>query len=200
MENKELLLENLSRRGFIPHIFATKEEAAAYLLSEIQGKTVGIGGCQTAEQMGLYEKLCEKNTVTWHWKDKSPDARRRANAAEVYISGVNALALTGELVNIDGAGNRVAATLFGPKKLYIVTGENKLAPTLEQAIWRARNIASPLNARRLGKKTPCALSEELRCYDCSSPERICCGMVITMEKPMSMESVEIIIIEEELGY
>ena len=116
---------------------------------------------------------------------------------EVYLTSVNALAETGELVNIDGTGNRVAATLFGHEKVYFVIGQNKLAPTYDEALWRARTIASPKNARRLGMKTPCAVKGD-RCYDCRSPQRICRGLVVLWGPMMGMEA-EVILVDEDLG-
>ena len=100
-----------------------------------------------------------------------------AMTADVYVSSANALAESGEIINIDGRGNRVAGTLYGAERLYLVIGKNKLAPTFEDALWRARNIAAPKNAKRLGVKTPCAIRGD-HCYDCSSPERICRGLVV----------------------
>ena len=118
--------------------------------------------------------------------------------AQVYITSVNGLAETGELINIDGAGNRVAGTLFGHEKVYFVVGRNKLAPTYDQALWRARNIAAPKNAQRLKCKTPCAVKGD-RCYDCKSPDRICRGLVVLWEAMMGME-MEVVLVDEDLGY
>ena len=95
---------------------------------------------------------------------------------------------------------RVAATLYGPEKVYFIVGLNKLAPTLEAAIWRARNIASPLNAKRLNRRTPCALSEVMKCYDCQSPERICRGMTIHMGPMKGVGETIVVLIDEKLGY
>ena len=190
--------KNLEERGFIVRTFATAAEAADYLDGAIDGNTVGFGGSITLQQMGLKERLGSHNDVAWHWTD-GPEARIKAAHAQVYISSVNSLAETGELINIDGAGNRVAATLYGHQRLYFVVGRNKLAPTYEEALWRARNIAAPKNAQRLGSKTPCAVKGD-RCYDCKSPERICCTLNIIWEKPMQVERCELILIRENLGY
>ena len=116
---------------------------------------------------------------------------------DVYLTSANGLAETGEIINIDGAGNRVASTLFGHGKVYFVIGRNKLAPTYEEALWRARNIASPRNAQRLGKKTPCAVRGD-RCYDCKSPDRICRGLVV-LWGPMTGTETEILLVDEDLG-
>ena len=189
---------NLKARGYAVRTFATADEAAAYLDGQIDGKTVGFGGSVTLNAMGLYDLLSRHNTVLWHWKAQDPDAARKAAMnAQVYLASANGLAETGEIVNIDGAGNRVAATLFGHEKVYFVIGRNKLAPTYEEALWRARNIAAPQNARRLGKKTPCAVKGD-RCYDCKSPERICRALVTLWEPVMGMET-EVLLVDQDLG-
>ena len=118
--------------------------------------------------------------------------------ADMYITSVNGMAETGELINIDGNGNRVASSLYGHKKVWFIVGRNKLAPTYEEALWRARNIAAPKNAQRLGRKTPCAVHGD-RCYDCKSPERICRGMVVLWEAVANME-MEVVLIDQDLGY
>ena len=187
----------LKDRGYAASTFSTAQEAAAYLDRQIDGKTVGFGGSVTLQDMGLYELLSRHNTVIWHWKSKDPAARRDALMTQIYISSVNGLAQTGEMVNIDGSGNRVAATLFGHEKVYFVIGRNKLAPTYEEALWRARNIAGPKNARRLGLKTPCAIKAD-RCYDCKSPDRICRGLV-TLWSPMLDMAAEVLLVDEDLG-
>ena len=129
-----------------------------------------------------------------------PEAQTSAARAPVYITSANALAETGEIINIDGVGNRAASTLYGHQKLYFVVGRNKLAPTYEEALWRARNIAAPKNAQRLGRKTPCAIKGD-RCYDCKSPERICRGLVVLWEPMMGMEqTTEVLLVDEELGF
>ena len=191
--------ENLEQRGFIAKTFATAADAAAYLDGAIDGATVGFGGSITLQEMGLYEKLSAHNEVIWHWKGDE-DAHARAAQAQVYIASANGLAETGEIVNIDGAGNRVAGTLHGHERVYFVIGRNKLAPTFEEALWRARNIAAPKNAQRLGKKTPCAIKGD-RCYDCKSPDRICRGLVVLWKPMMGMEqSTEVLLVDEDLGY
>ena len=197
--NIQRTIDSLTREGFVARYFDTAKEAADYLCKSITGKTVGFGGSVTLEQMGLYEKLAENNTVYWHWKTNNMETRTAAAGAEVYLSSANAIAETGEIVNIDGSGNRVAATLTKHERLYFVVGENKIAPDLHRAIDRARNIASPLNAQRLHRKTPCAVKAD-RCYDCKSPERICRSLNILWEKPMQIGACELILIREKLGY
>ena len=190
--------ENLEARGYSVRLFPDRVSAAEYLDGAIDGTSVGFGGSVTLEQLGLFPALGRHNTVFWHWKQNPADARASAANAAVYLSSVNALAETGELINIDGAGNRVAGTLFGHEKVYFVVGRNKLAPTYDQALWRARNIAAPKNAQRLNCKTPCAVKGD-RCYDCKSPGRICRGLVVLWEAMMGME-MEVVLVDEELGY
>jgi hypothetical protein len=187
----------LEGRGFTVKTFATGKEAADYLNGQIDGTTVGFGGSVTLESLGLYESLGSHNQVAWHWK-QSGGARAEAAKAEVYLTSVNGLAETGELINIDGAGNRVASTLYGHKKVYFVVGRNKLAPDYDQALWRARNIAAPRNALRLQKKTPCAVPGG-HCHDCRSPERICRGLTV-LWGPMMVGESEVILVDEDLGY
>ena len=201
MANINALREKLEQNGFLTSYFTTSAAAADYLCAEISGKTVGFGGSMTLLGMGLYERLAEKNEVIWHWKsDDKPAALKKAAGTEVYLSSANAVAESGEIVNIDGTGNRIAAMLYGHEKVYIVIGSNKIEESLEKAIGRARNVAAPLNARRFSLNTPCAASEEMRCYDCSHPQRICKGMSIMSRKMNGVGECEIVIVDEVLGY
>ena len=193
----DVVKKNLEDRGYAVRVFGTGAEAAAYLDGAVDGKTVGFGGSMTLDQLGVYDALGRHNTVVWHWKQEADPARREAMFTQVYLTSANGLAETGEILNIDGIGNRVAATLFGHEKVYFVIGRNKLAPTYDEALWRARNIASPQNARRLGKKTPCAVKGD-RCYDCKSPDRICRGLV-TLWGPMTGMEAEVLLVDEDLG-
>jgi NAD-dependent dihydropyrimidine dehydrogenase PreA subunit len=126
------------------------------------------------------------------------ETRTAAAQAEIYISSVNGISEQGEIVNIDNTVNRVAAISYGPSKIYLVIGANKVTSDCESALFRARNIAAPLNAKRLNRKTPCAANGD-RCYDCKSPERICRNLSVLWEKPVGAE-YEIILINEDLGF
>lgn len=192
----ETVKTNLEARGYTVKVFATGAEAAAYINSVVDNTTVGIGGSMTVQSMGLYETLSAHNQVFWHWVS-GPEAHAQASVAQVYLTSANGLSENGEIINIDGAGNRVASTLFGHQKTYFIIGKNKLAPTFDEALWRARNIAGPKNAQRLGKKTPCAVNGD-RCYDCQSPERICRGLVVNWG-PMMGKEAEVILVDEDLG-
>lgn len=198
----ETVKRNLEANRFAVSCFETAAEAVEYLNREIDGKTVGIGGSVTVQQIGLYDKISTHNTVSWHmlsYEGKTPtEVIADANGSEIYISSVNGLAETGEIINIDGTCNRVAATLYGHEKVYFIVGVNKLAPDYDSALFRARNIAAPMNARRLKKNTPCA-TMELKCYNCKGPDRICCGLSVLWKKPRNAE-YEVILINENLGY
>lgn len=187
----------LRERGYAVRQFATGAEAAVYLDREIDGVTVGIGGSATIRELGLYERLQSHNTVFWHWEQLPREARRSAMTAEVYLTSVNALARTGELVNIDGTGNRTSSMLFGHRRIFFLVGRNKLTADYDSAVWRARNIAAPQRARQLQVKTPCAERAD-RCYDCKSPDRICHGLV-TLWGPMNGMEAEILLIDQDLG-
>ena len=201
MANVQKLRENLERNGFAVSYYETAAEATAALKAAVQGKTVGFGGSCTLRDMGLFEVLSEENQVFWHWKQQpANEVRAKANAAEVYITSLNGVAETGELINIDGGGNRLAGSTFGDKKVYFVIGVNKIAPDFASAMDRAKNYAAPMNARRLHMKTPCALGEELRCYDCNSPDRICNGTTVITRKLSGVREMEVVIINETLGY
>ena len=171
----------LTARGFKVSSFETAKEAAEYLNTQIDGATVGFGGSITLEELGLYALLSGHNTVFshWHLPEGGDVATLRAQAAtsEHYLLSANGIAETGEIINIDGAGNRVASAIYGHKKVWIVAGKNKLAPTYDEALWRARNIAAPKNAQRLHAKTPCAVKAD-HCYDCKSPGRICRALTV----------------------
>lgn len=204
MQRKDfaLLQKNLTALGYAVSCFDTAREAAQYIDSQIDRQTVGFGGSVTLEQMGLYEILGRHNDVFWHHRipdgKTSQEIRLLANAASVYISSVNGLAQTGEIVNIDGNCNRVSSIFYGHKKVYLIVGENKIEADYDRALYRARNTAAPRNAKRVGAKTPCAVKAD-RCYDCKSPERICRGLSVLWEKPVTGE-FEVVLIHEELGY
>lgn len=200
--NFELLKQNLEERGYQVSCFSTAKAATDYLDDQLEQKTIGMGGSITIEEMGLYEKLATHNQVFWHHRipegSTPEEVRKNADKAEIYFSSVNGIAETGEIVNIDGRCNRVASICYGHQKVYLVAGKNKIAPDYEGALWRARNIAGPLNAKRLGRKTPCAVKAD-KCYDCKSPDRICRNLSVLWEVPMGLE-IEVILIDESLGY
>lgn len=192
--NLEKLVSNLERLGYGVKVFDDVNGANEYLCESIKDSTVGIGGSITIEEMGLSELLEKNNTVYWHWQK---DELSKAITTDVYLSSVNGISEDGEIINIDGTGNRVASTLYGHKKVYFILGTNKIAENYDKALDRARNIAAVNNAIRLKKNTPCVTTH--RCMNCNSPERICRALTVLWERPKGSE-YEVIIINKELGY
>jgi hypothetical protein len=201
-KNFDTLKKNLISLGYIVNCFENATEAVQYLDKQIHNQTVGFAGSMTLEKMGLYERLSKHNEVYWHHRipegKTSKEVRMEANAASTYITSVNGISENGEIINIDANCNRVASIFYGHEKVYFVIGANKIEKDYDSALYRARNIAAPLNAKRLGVKTPCAIKAD-RCYDCNSPERICRGLSVLWSKPMTGE-FEVILIHEKLGY
>lgn len=199
MADLEKTGKNLENRGFRVHRFASGAEAAEFLVQTLHGTSIGIGGSVTIDTLGVYDRLCGSNEVFWHWKNHAPETRERAGKAETYLCSANGVSENGEIVNIDGFGNRVAGTIYGPERVFLVVGRNKIAPDLTGAIDRARNIAAPLNARRLNSHTPCAVGEP-RCRDCRSPEKVCGVMTVFFMPPTSIKEFHVILVDEDLGY
>ena len=199
--NFDHLREKLEKNGFAVSVFATGEEAAAYLNEQIDQRTVGMGGSMTIAELGLRESLSRHNVVFSHGFTPAPPAQvqQLAAGAEVYLLSANGIAEdTGEILNIDGTGNRVSSSLYGHRKVYLLAGRNKISPNFHSALQRVRNVVAPKNAQRLGRKTPCAARGD-RCYDCDSPERICRGLVVLYKKMGSMD-MEVVLVDQELGY
>ena len=194
--NVEKTVRNLELRGYTVRRFASAAEAADYLDGQIRDTTVGIGGSKTADQLGLYERLSQHNEVFWHWRQPGQETLLKANAAEVYISSANAMTEQGEILNIDGRGNRLAGQVFGNKRLYLVVGTNKICPDFEAALYRARNTAAVENCKRFPYKPPCQTDGQ--CHDCRAADRICRALLV-LWMPMMDMTTEVILIDEELG-
>ena len=196
MEREERFIQALIRRRYEVSLFDTGAQAAAYLDGAIDGKTVGFGDSETMLSMGLYDRLAAHNQVfdPMHRPEGETfrETARKTLLTDVFLTSLNAMSETGELVNIDGTGNRVAGSLFGH-----VVGRNKIAPDFDQALWRARNVAAPQNSARHGFSNPCALKGD-RCYDCSAKDRICNALVVHYRKMRGIE-MEVVLIREELG-
>ena len=203
MEQLQLLQERLTKLGYTAHVFATGDAAKDYLLSAIPASdSVGVGGSMTVQQLGLAEALRARGqNVYWHWGVPAQEAnemRRLASTADSYLCSANALLTDGRIVNIDGFGNRLAATIYGPKKVYMIVGKNKIVSGgLDAAMDHIKNVSCPRNAKRLQLKTPCAAAG--RCMDCASPDRMCRAVPILARKPNS-HPMEILMVDEELGY
>ena len=189
----------LVKNGFKVKAFNNISEAKIDLLSEIKSdESVGIGGSITIDQMDIYDDLKARDgEVYWHWRKDIPNAIDMAKNADTYITSTNALTMDGKLVNMDGNGNRVAAMIYGHKDVYIIVGKNKICKDYEEARDRIRNVAAPMNAKRLNLETPCVYTG--KCEDCNSPQRICKAEVILHRNP-NVTNINIYLIDEELGY
>ena len=158
--------------------------------------------------MKLYDKLSMHNTVYDPNQSVDNDGfleiAKKCLTAEIYLTSVNAMAETGEMVNIDGTGNRIAGSLFGHDKIYFVIGTNKIEATYEEAVFRARNVAAPKNSLKYDLPTPCVINYkktgELKCFDCRRPERICNGIITYLRKMNDIEDIEVVLIDEEMGF
>jgi L-lactate utilization protein LutB len=206
--HKEIVLEELSaklkKRGFNPIILDTVDAIKEFILNIIpENSTVGIGGSVTIRETEIDVMFKSRgNTVFDHWDNsKSPkenlDARRKQLTSDYFLTSVNAITVDGEIVNIDGAGNRVAAMIFGPKHVIAIVGYNKIASSIDEAIGRTKNIASAKNCKRLGLNTPCAKTGF--CMDCKPSVSICRITTIIAYKPMLTEFT-IILTPLDLGY
>ena len=168
----ETTIRALTGRGFAVQHFSTAAEAADYLDGAIDGTTVGIGGSKTIDQLSLYDRLAEHNTVWWHWRTPGFATLDNALTAPVYLSSANAITADGQILNIDGRGNRLAAMVYGiGKTVYIVAGTNKICPDFDSALSRARNTAAVQNMQRFDGDQPC--HELGHCVDCRSKSRGC---------------------------
>ena len=198
----ETVKKNLKKNGFEVEIVENAQAVKAAILNEVsKDALVGFGGSMTLLETGLYDAFVERgNKTLWHWKSE-PEHRgevcKQALFADVYLSSANALLEEGEILNIDGNGNRVAALFYGPKKVILVIGKNKIVKDYEAGLNRIRTVASPQNARRLNRKTPCASLN--RCTDCNSPERMCMVTSLIEKKPPTM-AYKIFLVNEDLGY
>lgn len=193
----------LIERGFGAFYCATKEDALNKALDLIpEYASVTWGGCKSAEEIGLIDALQKgKYQVLDRNTAKTPEERtaimKQAFTCDVFVTGSNAITETGELVNIDGIGNRVAAMTYGPEHVIVIAGMNKLVPNVMEAANRARNTAAPINAQRFDIKTPCKIDGT--CHDCNSPDSICTYIVRTRRcKPEGR--IKIILVGETLGF
>ncbi len=199
---------NLERNGFTVSFFETAAEAAAYIDNQTDGKIIGFGDSRTIADMGLYSLLSIHNTVYDPYQSENNDEflqlAAKALTAQVFFTSVNGISETGEMVNIDGTGNRVAGSLFGHEKTYFIAGTNKIEETLEKAVVRARNTAGPRNNLKYDSKTPCVAwfkkTGEYKCFDCRSADRICNTLNIYLKKMNDIDEMEVVLINEEMGF
>lgn len=198
----QLLVKNLQSRHFEAYYCEDKESALRKALELIPADaTVGWGGATSAVQIGLIDAVKTGYQVfdrdTCSTMEDRVKMMKRCLTADVFLTGANAISMDGQMVNIDGIGNRVAAIVYGPDSVIVVAGMNKVVDTLEDAVRRARNIAAPMNQQRFTNQTPCQITG--MCADCKSPECICNQILITRNsKPAGR--IKFIIVGEELGF
>lgn len=197
-------VEGLTRNGFTAHYCRTGEEAAAHILAAAETAiSIGFGGSMTIKDLDIAVRLLEQgkellnHSVPGLSGEERLQVMRRQLICDLFLTGTNALTLDGALVNIDAIGNRVGAMLFGPAKVIVVAGRNKLVDgDCAAAVRRVKDWASPPNARRLGYRTPCA--ETGFCADCSSPERICRAITVLERKPKYTD-LQVLVVNGDLG-
>lgn len=199
-KNMERLVSILSKNGFCVKEFNNIEDVKTYLLEKINIKeSVAIGGSMTIDDMNIYEELKQRGTnVYWHWKVENKKLElEKAKTADVYLTSTNAITLDGKLVNMDGNGNRVTSMIYGHERVYVIVGKNKIVRDYKEARERIKNIAAPLNAKRLKIDTPCRFTG--KCSDCDSKDRICNIETILHKNPGNTQ-IYVYLVNEELGY
>lgn len=199
----KLLVKNLKARHFDAVFCTDRKEALEKALEWIpEGASVGWGGTVSAEQIGLLDAVRNGNYLAYDrenckTQDEKEKVAKDALFADVFLTGANGMSLDGQMVNIDGTGNRVAAIIYGPKSVIVIVGMNKVCNTLDEAIVRARTVASPMNMQRFMKDTPCAVTGV--CGDCKSEGCICNQIVITRHcRPVGR--IKFLVVGEDLGF
>jgi hypothetical protein len=203
----DLTIKNLKKNYMNGCYFPSAEAALPKILEHIPpGALVGLGDSMTLHQTGVVAALAKGNyrlLDPWALKDMSQkiEMQRQILTADVYLVGTNALTLSGELINVDGRGNRVAALIFGPKKVLVVVGVNKIVRDIEEGFKRVKSIAGPANAKRhkfpKGKQPPCAVTGF--CSECKAPFTICCALTVIRGQRMDKERITVFIIGAEFG-
>ncbi len=192
--------ENFTKRGFQFKFFDSVSEGLNFFATLIpEGSTVGFGGSETVMEIDLLSNLPNRNLLhkSLHPEIDPIELMDQMHYADWYVCSANALAETGDIINIDGRGNRVAETIYGPKNILIIAGVNKIVPDINAGIERTRNVASPKNCVRLKKKTPCAITG--KCSLCNSNDTICKATVI-LHHPTTGKNVVVALINKNLGY
>jgi len=200
----ERCVRNLCRNGFDALWVADGAEALHAVMERVGHlERFGLGGSETLRQIGLPAALAGSGkTIYDHWRqglsaDEEHDLRLMQGRADCFICSANAIAASGEIVNVDGIGNRTAAMTFGPPQVVIVAGMNKVTPDLPGALQRVREVAAPMRARSLGMETPCARSG--RCSDCDVPQRICRVTTSGHRRPLRTAML-VVLVAQALGY
>ena len=196
----ERIKKNYLLRGYVFFFFQTVEDAVSFIQTLIpKNVSIGFGGSETVKEINLLNNLPERTLLhrDLFSPEEKPAILRKMHDADWYVSSANALTEEGDIVNIDGRGNRVGEIVNGPKNVLIVAGTNKLVKDVAEGIDRTRNVASPKNCRRLNKDTPCAKLD--KCCNCNVKDTICNATVI-LHHPMSGTKVYVVLIDKDLGY
>lgn len=197
------IIKNLEKRQMEGYYFATADEAKQAILKMMpENSSIGWGGSMTLNEMGLMGAIRDGKYVIFDREAATDDAARKKVYADIincdyFLMSTNAITMDGELVNVDGRGNRVSFLCFGPQNVLVVAGMNKVVLDVDAGIKRTRNIAAPANTVRLERNTPCAVNG--KCGDCLSTGCICCQTVITRFSTIPGR-VKVILVGEELGY
>jgi hypothetical protein len=198
------VVKALEKRDFQTRYCASIDDANNYVLETIPSKaTVGIGGSVTIRELGVIEELEHRgNTVVHHWKkgiptETSRELRQQEGRSDYYLTSANAITRDGDIINIDGIGNRVAHMIYGPDNVIIVAGYNKIVADIELGIKRSKEIAAVMNAKRVGVKTPCATTG--KCIDCNAPTRICRVTTIIQYRPWQT-NIHVVLVNKTLGF
>lgn len=199
----DILIQNLAERNIKAYYFNNFSEAKSKLYEMIPtDSTIGIGNSITLKNMNISNDLKNRGNAvfdktTASTTEEIKELKRKSLLTDWYISGTNAISLEGHIVNMDHSGNRVAAMLYGPEKVAILIGINKIVDTLDEAIRRVRNISSPKNAKRAGLNPPCVTME--KCVDCRSKDRVCNNLVI-IEGQNEIDRMNVFIVNEVDGF
>ncbi len=198
----ETIIKHLQKRGMEGYYYADSKSAVQKALSLIpEGSTVTWGGSESIKECGLVEALKDAPVTIWDRKDVKPEDMKafylKAFSANVYLMSSNAITLDGQLVNIDGTGNRIAALTYGPDRVILIVGMNKVCPDLESAITRVHNVAAPPNCMRLNIENPC--TKDGICHNCLSPTKIC-NMLHVMHFNRFPGRIQVVLVGEQLGF
>lgn len=198
------VVANLRKRDFAASYFPTIDALNRNILKTIpKSASIGVPGSVTIRELGIIEKLKERgNRVVHHWKrgltEKTDRAVRHAETcADYYLTSANAITLEGDIINIDGVGNRVAGMIYGPQNVIIVAGYNKLVHSVDEGMRRSKNIAGVMNAKRVDAKTPCTTTGI--CIDCNAKHRICRVISIIQYRPWQT-NIEVFLVNQLLGF
>lgn len=198
----ETIIKHLQKRGMEGYYCSDSKSAVQKALSLIpEGSTVTWGGSESIKECGLVDALKDAPITIWDRKDVKPEDMKafylKAFSANVYLMSSNAITLDGQLVNIDGTGNRIAALTYGPDRVILIVGMNKVCPDLESAITRVHNVAAPPNCMRLNIENPC--TKDGICHNCLSPTKIC-NMLHVMHFNRFPGRIQVVLVGEQLGY